>query len=309
MSRVAAYDIGTNTVRLLVAEAGEPGQPVEVLRTNRVVRLGEGVDRNHRFLDEAIERAVAGLGELAGLAGSAEAADAVATSATRDAENRNAFLDRAEQVLGVRPRVIPGEEEARLSFLGATGGGSQSQVSVIDVGGGSTEVVVGSDRPEQAISLQIGSIRLTERVLPDRPTDRVDAALAWAAERFSDIRFEVPTEAIGVAGTFTALAAIDLGLDAYADGAVHGHELTSDAMEQLVASLAAMTIEETAAIPSLHPSRAPMLLGGAVTVLAAMRHLGLDAVEVRVTDILDGVADELLRRLHPARHRIWPPGA
>ena len=294
MSRVAAYDIGTNTVRLLVAEAGEPGRPVEILRINRVVGLGEGVDRNRRFLDAAIERAVAGWGELAGLAGSVEAADAVATSATRDAENRDAFLDRAEQVLGVRPRVISGEEEARLSFLGATGGGAKSPVSVIDVGGGSTEVVVGTDQPDHAVSLQIGSIRLTERVLPDRPTDQVDAALAWAAERFSDVAFTVPAAAIGVAGTFTALAAVDLELETYADGAVHGHDLTSAAMERLVTSLAAMTIEETAAIPSLPASRAPMLLGGAVTVLAAMRHLDLSTIEVRVTDILDGVADELL---------------
>lgn len=294
MSRVAAYDIGTNTVRLLVAEPGDPGRPTEVLRTNRVVRLGEGVDRNHRFLDAAIDRAVSGLTDLAELAGPVDASDAVATSATRDAENRDRFLDRAEQVLGVRPRVIPGEEEARLSFLGATGGGSARPVAVIDVGGGSTEVVVGAEHPEQAISLQIGSIRLTERVLPDRPTDQVDAALDWAAEQFAAIDFDVPAESIGVAGTFTALAAIDQALDTYADRAVHGHRLTSAAMEHLVASLATMTIEETAAIPSLPASRAPMLLGGAVTVLAAMRHLQLPSIEVRVTDILDGVAEEML---------------
>ncbi|MEX1281421.1 MAG: exopolyphosphatase [Acidimicrobiia bacterium] len=297
MNRVAAIDIGTNTVRLLVAEPGRDRRPTATLRAHRVVTLGEGVDAAGRFADAAIARALAGLGELVELAGPVERLDAVATSATRDAANRDEFLDRAAVVLGVRPRVITGDEEARLAFAGATGGGGTVPTVVIDVGGGSTEVVFGTADPDFVASVDVGSVRLTERVLPERPSapHRVDAALGWAIGRFSIVEpLDPPGLAIGVAGTFTALAAIDADLDGHADEAVHGHRLLRTRLEGLVGRLAGLTVEETAAIPSLEAARAPALLGGAVTALAAMTHLGLDAVEVRVTDLLDAVAADLL---------------
>lgn len=297
MTRVAAVDIGTNTVRLLVAESGPDRRPAAVLRAHRVVTLGEGVDASGRFADTAIDRTIVGLGELVELAGAVDRLDAVATSATRDAANRDEFLDRAATVLGVRPRVIAGDEEARLAFAGATGGRGAVPAVVIDVGGGSTEVVFGVAEPELVASVDVGSVRLTERVLPERPSPphRVDAALGWAIGRFSVVDPPYrPDLAIGVAGTFTALAAIDAGLDVHADDAVHGHRLLRTRLEGLVRDLAGLTVDETAAIPSLEPARAPALLGGAVTALAVMTHLGLEAVEVRVTDLLDAVAADLL---------------
>lgn len=293
---LAAIDIGTNTVRLLVADAST-GAPVR--RAHRVVSLGEGVDATGRFLDAAVDRAVAGLTALAAEAGDAEVVAAVATSATRDAENRDRFLDRAEAALGVRPRVIGGEEEARLSFLGATGGGADGVVGVVDVGGGSTEVVVGRDGPEYAVSVDVGSVRLTERVLPERPapSHRVDAALAWALDRLSVVSPAIePIEVYGVGGTFTALAAIDADLAAYDPEIVHGWHLSKPRMESVVGWLASLDLAGTEAIPSLEAARAPMLLGGAVTVLATMIALGIDVVEVRETDILDGLILEAVAR-------------
>lgn len=290
MTRVAAFDIGTNTVRVLVADEGGP-----VLRDQRVVRLGEGVDATGRFLPEAIDRTVAGLSELVDVAGPVARVDAVATSASRDAANRDDFLDRAEAVLGVRPRVIPGSEEAGLSFRGATGG-VDGPVAVVDIGGGSTEVVVGRTEPEVAHSIDVGSVRLTERVLPERPapTHRVDAALAWALDRLAVADVPAVEHVIGVGGTFTALAAIDADLTRFDETVVQGHRLTRRRMESIVDWLASLDLAETEAIPSLDPLRASVLLGGAVVVLAVMRHLGASEVEVRVTDLLDALAASLL---------------
>jgi exopolyphosphatase/guanosine-5'-triphosphate,3'-diphosphate pyrophosphatase len=260
VTRVAAVDIGTNTVRLLVAEPGPGRRPAAILRAHRVVTLGEGVDASGRFADVAIARTLAGLGDLVEIAGPVDRIDAVATSATRDAANRDEFLDRAAAVLGVRPRVIAGDEEARLAFAGATGGGGTVPVVVIDVGGGSTEVVFGTAEPDLVASVDVGSVRLTERVLPERPSapHRVDAALGWAIGRFAVVDPPAPPElAVGVAGTFTALAAVDAELDTYADEAVHGHRLLRRRLEGLVEELAGLTVDETAAIPSLEPARAP----------------------------------------------------
>lgn len=296
MSRLAAFDIGTNTVRLLVID---PADGTVVRRDHRVVRLGEGVDATGRFAPAAVDRSVRGLAELREAAGDATVVAAVATSAARDAANRDEFLDRAGEVLGLRPRVISGDEEARLSFLGATGGTSGDVVGVVDVGGGSTEVVVGRNGPDYAISVDVGSVRLTERVLPERPAPRhrVDAALAWALDRLSVVAPPMtPTAVYGVGGTFTALGAIDADLPHYDRSVVHGWRLTRQRMESVVGWLASLDLAETEAIPSLEPARAPMLLGGAVTVLAVMTRLEVDAVEVRETDILDGLVMEATDR-------------
>jgi exopolyphosphatase / guanosine-5'-triphosphate,3'-diphosphate pyrophosphatase len=294
VSRVAAVDIGTNTVRLLVVESGPPS--VEVVRAHRVVGLGEGVDGTGVLGEAAMERTIQGLADLVASAGHVARFDAVATSATRDAANRDEFLDRAAEVLGVRPRVISGEEEARLSFLGATGGGGRDPRVVVDVGGGSTEVVFGRLVPEYARSVELGSVRLTERALPDRPASpaMVEGALAWAAHRLGGVDLpEDGVPAIGVAGTFTTLAAIDAGLPTHDRAVVHGWALEVGRVEGMVGALAPLTVAETAAIPALEPARAPVILAGAIKVLAVMRHLDLATIEVRETDLLDTLVAEL----------------
>ena len=290
MRRVAVFDIGTNTVRCLATEGG-----VEVFRGHRVVRLGQGVDATGEFSPAAVDRAVAGLSELMEQAGTPAIVDAVATSATRDASNRDVFLDRAETVLGVRPRVIDGAVEADLSFRGASSTAFARPVLVIDVGGGSTEFVLGGDSPEYAVSVDVGSVRLTERVIPDRPARNVEQALEAALGLMAPVDLvRAPSSVVGVAGTFTALAAIDLELDEYDRSVVHHHELTVDAMERIVDHLAGLTVEETAAIPSLEAARAPMLLGGAVVVLAALRIAGTGSAIVSEHDLLDGLMADLL---------------
>ncbi len=288
--RAAVFDIGTNTVRCLAVDNG-----AEVFRAHRVVRLGQGVDALGSFTPEAIERAVAGLAELRAEVGEVDLVDAVATSATRDAANRDVFLDLVEAVLGVRPRVIDGVAEADLSFRGAAADRFDRPVLVVDVGGGSTEFVMGDTSPRYAISADVGSVRLTERVLPERPTSRVDDALGAALDLMAEVSLpEVPATVVGVAGTFTALAAIALDLPAYDRDRVHGHVLGIDSIESLVAHLSSLTVEETAAIPSLEPARAPMLLGGAIVVLAALRTVGATEVVVSEHDLLDGLMEDLV---------------
>ncbi len=296
MSSAAVFDIGTNTVRCLAFRDG-----VESFRGHRVVRLGQGVDATGGFAPEAVDRAVAGLATLVREAGPCDLHDAVATSATRDASNRDLFLDRAEAVLGVRPRVIPGDEEAAFSFAGALSGFGPERPAalepalVIDVGGGSTEFVLGRAAPEYAISVDMGSVRLTERVIPERPTVRVAEAMHEALRVFGAVDLPVaPGIVIGVAGTFTALAAIDLDLEAYDRSVVHHHTLTVVSLERIIESLAAMTVEETEAIPSLEPARAPVLLGGAIVVRAALEAAGADSVTVSEHDLLDGLMAHLL---------------
>lgn len=298
MTSAAVFDIGTNTVRCLAFRGG-----VEVYRGHRVVRLGQGVDATGGFVPEAIDRAVAGLAELAAEAGKCERTDVVATSATRDAANRDVFLDRAEAVLGVRPWVIPGDEEAEFSFAGALSGfqpdspteESPAPTLVIDVGGGSTEFVLGRTSPEFMISVDMGSVRLTERSIPERPSSRVAEAMAEALQAMAVVDLPEPAgRVVGVAGTFTALAAIDLGMAAYDRDVVHHHVLEVGALDRIIESLARMTVEETAAIPSLEPARAPVLLGGAIVVRAALEVAGAESVIVSEQDLLDGLMAHLL---------------
>jgi exopolyphosphatase/guanosine-5'-triphosphate,3'-diphosphate pyrophosphatase len=295
--RVAAVDIGTNSVRLLVAGRGLHW----LQRRVRVVRLGEGVDETGRLSEAAITRAVAVLEEYAEAIGhwGVQRAEAVATSALRDAENREEFLALAERALGVRPRVIAGDEEAWLAFRGAVAGlaGHPTPFLVVDVGGGSTEFVFGSGVPDYSVSIDIGSVRLTERELPDRPAPprQLETARRRVAEVFQDVRLPGrPVTTAGVAGTFTSLAAIALGLPDYDPQAVHGARLSAEQVAGLVDRLAAMTVEETAAIPSLDPARAPVLLAGAVVAEGALRRAGASEVVVSESDLLDGVASGLL---------------
>ncbi|MEX1208312.1 MAG: Ppx/GppA phosphatase family protein [Acidimicrobiia bacterium] len=290
----AAIDIGTNTVRLLVADLVGDGL-VDVERRTEIVGLGRGVDATGRFDPGRVEHALAVLTDYAARLRfhGVSQVRAVATSATRDAEDASDFLDRVAGVLGFRPELIDGIEEAALSFRGATAAllGLHPTL-VIDPGGGSTEFVLGAAAPDYSVSLDIGSVRLTERLLPERPAspDRVTAAAAEVAEIFGLVRLPTsPARVIGVAGTFTSLAAISLGLDPYDREAVHGSALTMADLDRLVDRLSGLTVEETAAIPSLEPKRAPVLLGGAIVAREAVRVSGLDSVTVSEADLLDGM--------------------
>lgn len=292
---VAAVDIGTNSIRLLVTDGDR-----DLHRGVEVTGLGTGVDATGRFDPERVAETLAVLeryGTVMGRLG-ADRRRAVATSAARDAEDGPAFVDRAEAALGIRPEIIDGGTEAALSFDGATARYRQClPATVVDIGGGSTEFVYGHGHVAYATSIDLGSVRLTDRELPDRPASgqQVEAARVAAASAFADVHVPgVPGCVIGVAGTFTSLAAITLGLATYDRSRVDGSVLTAQDLTVLVADLAAKSIEETAAIPSLDPKRAPVLLGGAVVAEAALRALGADRVIVSEHDLLDGIALSLL---------------
>ena len=291
----AAVDIGTNSMRLLVVD----GDGNEVTRMQEVTGLGQGVSSTGRLSAEAIARTVAVLaryGEAMREHG-VTAARAVATSASRDASNREEFFDRAEQAMGLRPELITGVEEAELSFTGATAGLDLPRPHVVvDIGGGSTEFVWGLDGGIEAVSVDVGSVRLTERLLPDRPADfeQLVAAYHHCDGLFS--RTSLPEQVgtmVGVAGTWTSLGAIGLDLPAYDRSRVHLSTLTRMSVDRLVVRLAALTIEATARIPALDPKRAPVILGGAVIARETMRRLGALEVVVSEHDLLDGIVARL----------------
>ena len=285
--RVAVIDIGTNTTRLLVADVTD-GKVTEVERRTTITTLGEGLEATGRLADSAMERVTAAVAEYREAidALGAEWSTAVATSAMRDAENGAAFQRMLQERFHVDARTISGDEEARLTFLGATAGrGDREETVVIDIGGGSTEYVVGcpGEEPGFHTSTQMGSVRHTERFLQtDPPTSGELEALA------RDVHSIVPDvsaeRAIAVAGTATSLAAIDGAND------VHGHVLTIDACERITAMLASKTVEERRGVEGLNPARAPTIVAGATILTESLRALGLDQVEVSDRDILHGAA-------------------
>ena len=297
----AAVDIGTNSVRLLIAD-DDGGERRELHREVIVTRLGQGVDSSGRLDEAAIERTVGVLNRYGRIVEERQVAAkrAVATSATRDASNGFEFLERATAALGFVPEVIGGDEEAHLSFRGARPAEVAAPVLVIDTGGGSTEFVVGLDRVSYARSVDIGSVRLTERSLGSGPhaPERIDATRAEVAAMFrSQLDLPRASAAIGVAGTFTSLAAIHLDLPQYDRDAVHGTVLSLADIAGLVDSLAGMRLEHIEAIPSLDPRRAPVIVGGAIVVEQAVAHSKLDEVTVSERDILDGIIDSLVDEL------------
>jgi exopolyphosphatase / guanosine-5'-triphosphate,3'-diphosphate pyrophosphatase len=284
---VAVIDIGTNTTRLLVAEV-EDGKVVELERRTTITRLGQGVDATGRLAQEAMDRvaeAIAVYREVIDRLG-AERVVALATSAMRDSENGPDFRDFLKQRFGIDARTISGDEEARLTFLGATSERNDDRESVvIDIGGGSTEYVVGrpGHDPEFHVSTQMGSVRHTERFLhsdPPKPDDLQQLADA--------VRETVPDvsagQGIAVAGTATSLAAIDGAEE------VHGYRLPLATCERLVAMLAALPLEERREVRGLHPDRAPTIVAGAVILTESIRSFDLAEVEVSVRDILHGAA-------------------
>lgn len=293
--RVAAVDVGTNSTRLLIADVAE-GRLGVVERRVVVTGLGAGVDLARGLDPPGVARTLEVLHayRIAAQAAGVVRLRAVATSAVRDAADREGFLGRAEGALGVRPEVIGGEEEAFLSFLGAVGGAKgPAPYLVIDVGGGSTEFVFGVDRPEFLRSVDLGSRRVTERYLPRHPAggEALAAARQAAAGAFAAVGLpEAARTALGTGGTYTALAAIALGLDRYDPDRVHGSVLSLAALDGLADRLVGLSLEETAALPSLDPARAPVLLGGAVVGAEALRRSGSTEMVVSEADLLDGMA-------------------
>ena len=287
--RVAAVDMGTNSTRLLIADRTPTGL-VDIERIETVTGLGRGVDRSGRLSVDAIERTTRVLrsyGRRIRQTG-VQAARAVATSAARDATNRDEFLGAAQGALGFRPDIIDGEEEASLVFAGATGGTPDpGAVVVIDIGGGSTEIVT----DEGGVSTDIGSIRLTERCLPDHPATVRDLAEARREATCVMGAADPPrrSRAMGTAGTWTSLAAMRLDLDTYDPHLVEGTTLSLEDLERMVAWLGSLDLEEKTAIASLNPERAPVILGGAVVAEASLRLLGLEHITVTGHDILDGI--------------------
>lgn len=299
--RVAVADMGTNSTRLLVADV-EDGEVKELERRSTVTRLGRGVDTSRQLATEAIEDVVSAVGEYIKLYEPLEpdVVLALATSAVRDAENSGAFIAELRERFALNARILTGEEEARLTYVGAVAGRAPSDGTlVIDIGGGSTEIVVGSGR-EMAFhtSLQLGTVRHTERhIRNDPPTAPELEALAEDIRKqlFAELAaadfFEIHT-GIAVAGTPTSLAAIDQELDPYDPERVHGYVLSLDAIQHMYSMLSGKSLEERLNVPGLHPGRAPTIVAGVVILIQAMRAFGLQEIEVSEHDILYGAALE-----------------
>jgi len=306
--RVAAIDCGTNSIRMLIAEPDGSGGLKDLERRLEVVRLGQGVDASGEFHPEALSRTFAAVDDYAELIKKAqvpiEKVHFVATSATRDVKNRDSFFAGVEQRLGVMPEVITGETEARLSFIGALSRVTPEDepVLVMDIGGGSTELITGSAAGDMhgAISLEIGSVRVTERFLKQNPVARddleraaryVDDLLAASSVDFASIGTW-----IGVAGTVTTLAGVYLELDHYDRERVHGAVIPLPAVQELLHRLVGMTVEEIRALPSMHPGRADVITGGALVEARVAARLNVPELIVSESDILDGIALGILDR-------------
>jgi exopolyphosphatase/guanosine-5'-triphosphate,3'-diphosphate pyrophosphatase len=299
--RVAVVDLGTNTTRVLVADV-EDGRVTELERRTTVTRLGEGVDANGRLSEAAIDRVSEVLAEYTEVMDELqpECTIALATSAVRDADNGSDFRGLLHDRFGLDVQIIPGEEEARLTFLGATAARppGEGPLVVIDIGGGSTEYVVGTagDHPTFRVSTQAGSVRQTERHLHEDPPSEEELAALRASVRSiladaipAEVRAEVKA-GIAVAGTATSLAAIDQKLEPYDRDKVDGYALLADAVERMLAELAGIPLEQRREVPGLHPDRAPTIVAGAAILLESMLLFGFDAVEVSEADILHGAA-------------------
>jgi exopolyphosphatase/guanosine-5'-triphosphate,3'-diphosphate pyrophosphatase len=297
--RVAVVDVGTNSTRLLVADVSD-GRVSEVERQSRVTRLGRGVDLSGQLSNEAVEavcEAVADYVSIYREAG-AEAVEAIATSAVRDASNGDAFIAELRERFALSARVLGGEEEARLTYLGATSERPPAEPTVvIDIGGGSTELVAGvGEETAFHASLQAGVVRHTERHIGTDPPTAIELE-SLAADVRGLIAFALADQpgakaaaGIAVAGTPTSLAAIEMELEPYDSSRVHGHVLSLDSIQRLLSRLASAPLAERVEMTGLHPDRAPTIVAGVVILVEAMRAFGLDRVEVSEHDILYGVA-------------------
>jgi exopolyphosphatase/guanosine-5'-triphosphate,3'-diphosphate pyrophosphatase len=308
VTRVAAFDCGTNSLRLLIADLDPgTGESAEIVREMRIVRLGQGVDRTGRIAEESMARTFAALDEYAALVAEhqPEIVRFCATSAARDAENAAEFMAGVRRRVGVEPEVIDGDEEARASFAGATRGlgrldhqgGAPEPVLVVDIGGGSTELILGEVAAE---SLDIGSVRLTERHLHDDPptAEQVAALCADVDAALDGCRVDLAAArtVVGVAGTVTTVAAGALGLPAYDRTRIHLARLGRDLVHQTVTALVAMRVDERRALGYMHPGRADVIGGGALILDRVLRRTTVEELVVSESDILDGIAWSCVER-------------
>jgi exopolyphosphatase/guanosine-5'-triphosphate,3'-diphosphate pyrophosphatase len=298
--RVAVIDVGSNSTRLLIADVDGGVSVIE--RQSRVTRLGRGVDLSGQLSDEAIEAACEAIADYVEICreSGAERIASIATSAVRDASNGEAFVAELRERFALSARVLDGEEEAHLTYRGATDQQPPSVPTlVIDIGGGSTEMIVGT-RDEIAFhtSLQAGVVRHTERhISGDPPTPVELEALAGdvqtlIADALADAKGARATAGIAVAGTPTSLAAVELELEPYDPTRVHGHVLSLETIQRLLSQFASASLAERAAIPGLHADRAPTIIAGCVILVEAMRAFGLTRIGVSEHDILYGMALE-----------------
>ncbi len=310
--RVASIDIGTNSTRLLVAEPGDvPGTLRTVERLMTITRLGQDVDRTRVLADEAVDRTVAALQqyrEVMDRLGVAPGRVRMSTtSASRDAANRDAFFARAEAAVGAVPELLSGDDEALLSFRGATSDldPDLGPFLVFDLGGGSTEFVLGTGGTDAAVdgamSLDVGCVRLTERFLQSDPpaAEDLSAAISYVDTWLDDVVRDLPgageaETVVGLAGTVSTVAAVELGLVTYDRDAVHHFVLTKEAAEDVFRTLATEALADRVHNPGLERARADVIVGGCCVLVAIYRRLGLEQILVSEADILDGLALSLL---------------
>jgi len=309
VTRVAAVDLGTNSTRLLVADV-EGERLEEVVRRLTITRLGEGVDERRRLLPVPIARVRNCLVEYRREIESHGAARtlAIATSAVRDAENGEAFLGEIEWSYGFATRLLDGSEEAAMMVRGvAAGRPPLEHALIVDIGGGSTELVLADGSSDASSSLDIGCVRVTERFLTSDPPSEPELAAAAGY-----VRSLLPTvdarHAIGVAGTVTTLAALDLGLAEYDPRRTHGHRIPRAAVEEQLTRLAGMTLAARLGVPGIEPGRAPVIVAGLVILREIMDAYGLEAIEVSERDILHGAAYAAVELPEPEEGAA-PPGA
>ncbi|GLH98410.1 hydrolase [Phytohabitans aurantiacus] len=298
MKRVAAIDCGTNSIRLLIASPGPDGL-VDIVRRMEIVRLGQGVDRTGRLAPEALERTRVALASYAAQIAEHEASRVrmVATSATRDASNADEFRVMVKETLGVEPEVVTGDEEARLSFTGAVRGlSAEAPYLVVDIGGGSTEFVVGASTVDSAISVDIGCVRMTERHLHTDPPGSAEVTAATADITAAVDRALAAVDGgraatlVGLAGSVTTVAAIALGLTSYQPERIHHARISYDDVAAVTARMLESTTEQRLAIPVMHPGRADVFAAGALILRTIMDRSGMSSVVASEHDILDGIA-------------------
>ena len=302
--RVAAIDCGTNSIRLLIADV-DGGGLTDVVRVMKVVRLGEGVDVSGSLSPAAIERTWDAVSDYAAQirAAGAQAVRMVATSASRDADNADVFVDGVLARLGEVPEVISGDEEAALSFAGTVSVlDVPGRVAVVDIGGGSTEFVVGDSRVGASVSENVGCVRMTERHLrTDPPTSaEIDAATtdidAAVSHAMAVTGFDTAERIVGLAGSVTTVAALAMGLPEYDSARIHGSRISAREVHEVTAQMLAATRTQRAAEPVMHPGRVDVIGGGALVLDRILTLGGFDEVIVSEHDILDGIALSLAAR-------------
>jgi len=297
---VAAIDCGTNSVRLLVSDGGRP-----VSRLMRITRLGKGVDATGRLDPDAIDRTLAVLADYRvemdrhGV----ERVRMATTSASRDAANRDEFFERAESIIGTRPELLSGEDEALMSFRGATArlDPADGPFVVVDIGGGSTEFAVGGSHLEGSVSVDMGCVRITEKFLHGDPPgpDELSNALSVVEQHLQDVQrllpqVVAPTRFVGLAGTITNVAAVEIGLQTYDPDRIHHFLLSKAAAEDVFRTLATEALADRVHNPGLERERADVIVGGCIVLVQIFRTFGYEDCLVSESDILDGIAMSLL---------------